>query len=68
MKDETLRVEGMHCEGCENRIRRSLSELSGVGGVEPDRRRRQVRIRFDEGEVSLGELKARLERIGFEVL
>lgn len=68
MKDETLEVEGMHCEGCENRIRRSLGALPGVARVEPDRRARRVSIRYEEAQLGLGELKERLERIGFEVL
>lgn len=68
MKSEQLRVEGMHCNGCESRIRRVVGAMEGVAEVEPDHVKGEVGLRYDESKVALGELKARLERIGFEVL
>lgn len=68
MRRETLQVRGMDCTGCEERLRRVLSRLEGVAGAEPDHERQEVTLTFDEGKVSLGQLKARIERIGFDVL
>jgi copper chaperone CopZ len=43
MTEQTFRVQQIHCDSCEQAIRKSLSRLTGVSGVEPDHRTNQVR-------------------------
>ena len=34
MKEIILNVEGMHCEGCENRVKSAVKSIEGVEKVE----------------------------------
>ena len=34
MEEIILKVEGMHCSGCENRVKSALSQIDGIESVE----------------------------------
>ena len=61
-----LKVEGMHCEGCENRIKNVLKTIEGIQKVNADHKTKEVVIKADEN-VDLNEVKERLTDIGFDV-
>ncbi len=60
-----IKVEGMHCEGCENRIKNSLKELEGVKEVQANHKTGEVTL--EEENVNLDEVKEQIEDLGFEV-
>lgn len=62
-----LRVEGMTCTGCEERIARVLSRLDGVQEASADHCTGEVRVAFDPGRVVPGALAERIERAGYRV-
>ena len=66
MKEINLKVKGMHCVGCENRIKNSLSLIEGVKEVEANYQDGKVMIRCDN-ESNLNEMKERINDLGFEV-
>lgn len=65
MKGINLKVKGMHCEGCENRIKNSLSTIDGVDEVIANHIDGTVLIKTNK-EVDLEEIKEKIEDLGFE--
>ena len=47
MKQITIKVKGMVCGGCENRIQNSLKEIKGIQTVEADHNKETVFIQMD---------------------
>ena len=66
MKEITLRVEGMKCEGCESRIKNSLRMLDGVNEVFANYKDNVVIVKIDDN-ASLDEIKKLIEDLGFIV-
>ena len=44
MKETTIKVKGMMCEGCENRIKNALGEIEGIKEVEANHNTGLVKI------------------------
>ena len=63
----TLRVTGMSCTGCEQRIGKLLGRLDGVGQVSADHRSGEVRFRLDGAVTALSTVVARIEDAGYQV-
>ncbi len=69
-RDVTLRVVGdrtIHCGGCENTIKVSISRIPGVEQVQADRNSQLIQFEIPTGEAELALVKAELETIGYEV-
>lgn len=66
MKETMIKVEGMVCNGCENRVQNALKTIEGVETVVADHTAGTVKVTSKE-EVSEKDLKAKIEDIGFEV-
>ena len=66
----TLKVIGdrtIHCGGCENTVKLSLSRLPGVEQVEADRNSQLIQFSFTPGSSEMAQVQAELELIGYEV-
>ena len=61
-----LKVEGMHCEGCENRIKNALSTINNVNKIEANHETKEVIVEYSD-EINVKEVKDTLEDLGFEV-
>ncbi len=59
-----VKVEGMSCQGCAERVRGAVASVKGVRGVWVDLKEGLVRV---EGEASLAEVKRAIERAGYKV-
>lgn len=64
MKETIIKVEGMMCTGCENRIQNAVSEIKGVESVKADHEKGIVEVK---GTADIKEVKEAIEDIGFEV-
>lgn len=60
-----LEVKGMHCEGCENRIKAALDGKKNVKSVAPDHRKNEVAIEHEGAEIE--ELAKIIAGLGYEV-
>ncbi len=67
MKEITLKVNGMACEGCENRIKNALSTIENVEGVTADHKTGIVTVTSKE-EIKISEVEEKISDIGFEVV
>ncbi len=65
MLTRTFKVAEIHCAGCENTIRTALSGLPGVTLVLPSAERNEVKVSFDETQVTEEDLRARLDEAGY---
>ncbi len=68
MTEQTFQVQQIHCDNCEQAIRKSLARLTGVRSVEPDNRTNQVTVTFDDAQVASDEIAARLADAGYPVV
>lgn len=71
METVVLPVAGMDCETCERRLATVLGRLEGVGHVEADHMRGEVRMRVDTGRANPAAVRSlaaeRIEQSGFTV-
>ncbi len=66
MKEIEIKVKGMVCGGCENRVKNALSTITGVEKVEANYETGKVIVLASE-EVSKMVLEEKIDDIGFEV-
>ncbi len=66
MKETILKVDGMVCNGCENRVINALKTIDGVENVVADHRNGIVTI-ISANKVKEKALKEKILDIGFEV-
>ena len=67
MEQLELRVKGMTCGACEQRIQRALAQVDGVVRSAADRRAERVKVVFDPARTSAQVVQARIEQAGYEV-
>ncbi len=66
MKEITLKVEGMVCNGCENRVKNALEGLSEVESVVANFKEGTVIVKGNNLEQN--KLEDKIEDIGFTVI
>lgn len=64
---ETIAVDGMHCAGCEDRLRTALTRREGVIKANPDHQAGQVQVRYDPDRVSRAEVEEQIRTAGYGV-
>lgn len=67
MKETIIKVKGMVCNGCENRIKNALKTIEGVENVNANHNTGIVSITLNN-EVEKNVLEEKIEDIGFEVV
>jgi copper chaperone len=67
MSNVTLNVPDISCEHCERTITNTLQPVDGVRSVRVDIPARQVRVEYDEAQVSVDTMKALLQEEDYPV-
>ena len=67
MKEITFEVEGMMCEGCENRVKNALSTIEGITNVEANHKTGKVVVTTNR-EVEISVIKEKIIDLGFQML
>lgn len=67
MKKISLKIEGMHCEGCSKRLTKVLSNVEGVNFAEISLENKLAKIEYDENVAKLEDLEEAITDAGFEV-
>ena len=67
MKEMTIKVNGMVCGGCENRVKNAVSNIEGVEEVTANHELGVVTVKANEN-VSEEAIKNKIDDIGFEVV
>jgi copper chaperone len=68
METVDIRVDGMSCGGCEDRLTDALGRVGGVGTVAADHEKGNVRVLFDPGRIGEADLRERIALCGFDPL
>ena len=66
MKETIIKVKGMVCNGCENRVQNALKTIDGIEEVIANHNDGTVKITSNE-EVQQSVMEEKIEDIGFEV-
>lgn len=66
MKETIIKVQGMACEGCENRIQNALKNIEGIEKVVANHKEGTVIVKANE--IDIDKVKERIEDLGFTVL
>ena len=66
MKETIIKVEGMVCNGCENRVQNALKNIDWIENVVADHTTGIVTV-TSKNEVEESIMKEKIENIGFEV-
>ena len=66
MKELKFKVDGMRCEGCENRIKKALNMLNGVTDVYSNFKDGIVIVTIDKN-VNTNSIKETINDLGFEI-
>ena len=66
MKETVIKVKGMVCNGCENRVQNALKTIEGIEDVKADHNNGTVIVTSKE-EVTKNAMEEKIEDIGFEV-
>lgn len=67
MKEMLIKVEGMVCGGCENRVKNALSTIEGVQEVEPNHESGIVKVITRE-DIEQSVIEEKIEDIGFNIV
>jgi copper chaperone CopZ len=62
-----IAVSGMHCGGCERRVREALEQLPGVVRAVPEHIGDEVEVSYDEAVIDPVRLCGAIEAAGFTV-
>ena len=65
-KTIVIEVEGMTCAGCEPHINETLKELKGVVSSEASYRNKNVKVIYNPNQVSVEQMKAAINEIGYK--
>ena len=66
MKETQLKINGMMCEGCENRVKLAVSLIEGVEKVDADHNTGIVTVTSKE-DLDISKIKEKIIDIGYEI-
>ena len=66
MNETTIKIAGMSCSGCGNRVQNALKNIEGIEEVEADHTTGMVKV-ASKSDVSEDAIKEKLTNLGFEV-
>ncbi len=67
MEELSLKITGMTCAACVNKVEKAIKALPGVAGVVVNLATESVRVEYYSGTVTRADIKAVVERLGYEV-
>lgn len=65
MKEIKLKIEGMHCTGCSNRLEKVLNNTDGVEKATVSLEEKQAIITYNESQIDIEKIKQAIKDAGF---
>ncbi len=62
----TIKIQGMHCEGCVKRIENVLSKIKGIDNFKVSLEEQTITLEVKKENI-IEDIKAKIEAIGFNV-
>ncbi|SOD41523.1 heavy-metal-associated domain-containing protein [Nitrosovibrio sp. Nv4] len=66
MQTEVIRVDGMNCMGCVNKVKTGLESIAGVKRADVSLEQKQVILQYDESEADPQQFRLAIRNAGFE--
>ena len=66
MKEIKLKIEGMHCAGCSNRLEKILNNVDGIESAKVSLEEKSADIKYNEEEVELNTIIQEIEYACFK--
>lgn len=66
MQTEVMKIEGMNCMGCENKVKTALENIAGVKRADVSLEQKQVTIQYDENDAAQEQFRQAIRSAGFE--
>lgn len=66
MHTEIIKVEGMNCMGCVNKVKTGLEGIAGVKSADVSLEQKQATIQYDESETGPQQLRQAIRIAGFK--
>ena len=66
MREIKLKIEGMHCAGCSNRLEKILNNVDGIESAKVSLEEKSADIKYNEEEVELNTILQEIEDAGFK--
>ena len=67
MKEIVIKVNGIVCTGCENRVKNALLDVDGVEDVNADHVKGKVSVKLNDNVDKLA-IEEKIEDLGFDVI
>ena len=67
MDEITLKINGMHCSGCSQRLEKALKNTDGIENAIVDFDSREAKVIYDACKVSTEDICEIVADVGFEV-
>jgi len=64
-KEETIKIKGMHCKSCVEKIESKINSLEGVTSVKLNLAEDKAEVKFDPNKISLNEIKSKINELGY---
>ena len=68
MKQETIKIVGMHCNGCVKSVTNALHKVNGVTGVEVSLADEKAVVQYDQTKTTIDQLNSAVTEAGYEVV
>ena len=68
IKSYDFKIEGMTCSACANRVERVTKKLEGVESSTVNFATEKLTIKFNEDELSYGDIKAAVDKAGYKLV
>src|SRR3989344_4680669 len=68
MKKDIIKISGMHCASCANRIEKSLKKVKGVKEASVNFASEKAMVEYDESKTSRKALEQTIEKTGYKVI
>lgn len=66
-KKISLKVNGIHCNGCANKIKNSIELLGANSTVNVEIESGKVSVEFNSAKANVGDIKNKITDVGFQV-
>jgi len=66
MREESIKIKGMHCKSCSEKIEARLSQLEGVEKARVSLVEEKAFVRFDRNKTNIDSIKKEIGIIGYE--
>jgi copper chaperone CopZ len=66
MIKKTFRLEGMHCSNCAMNVEGIEDDLPGIKNISASYQKGQMVVEFDEERVSEAQIRAEVEKRGYQ--